>query len=181
MSEHYLIFAAQVNQQSFTTMINYITGLHANGATKLTVAISSMGGHISSGVGICNALKSLSFEVNTHNFGSVDSIANVIFSAGKKRFVNASSTFMFHGAGFESNPQERLEEKNLKEKLDTIKAEHQRMSKILSSSSTLTERQWLNLFRNQNTKNADWAIKCGFATGQQEFLIPTNANVMYLT
>lgn len=181
MSEHYLLFAAQVNQQSFSTMISYLLGLHTNGATKLTVAISSIGGNISSGVGIYNALKSVPFEVNTHNFGSVDSIANVIYSAGKNRLVNASSTFMFHGAGFDSNPQERLEEKNLKEKLDTIQAEHHRMSKILSSSSTLTDRQWLNLFRNQSTKNADWALKCGFATGQQEFIIPTNANIVYLT
>jgi hypothetical protein len=56
--------------------------------------------------------------------GNIDSIGNAIFLAGKTRKACTHSTFMFHGVGFDIH--QRLEEKNLREGLDSILATQRR-------------------------------------------------------
>ncbi len=126
-----------------------------------------------------NTIKSMPFEINTHNISNVDSIANVIFLAGKNRLASQSSTFMFHGVGFNGNNSERLEEKNILEKLDIIKAEHRRIATIISEHSALSFDSCVELFKQQETRDASWAVTNGLATGIAEFLV-TNGNVRYL-
>lgn len=54
MSEHYLMFTAGIDQNSMTTLVQYTTELASIGATKLTVAISSYGGNVVSGITMYN-------------------------------------------------------------------------------------------------------------------------------
>lgn len=131
------------------------------------------------GVTMYNTIKAMPYEINTHNISNVDSIANVIFLAGKNRLANQCSTFMFHGVGFNGNNNERLEEKNILEKLDTIKSEHNRIAKIISDHSGLSFESCMGLFKQQETRHAIWAVENGLATGIDEFRI-TNGNVKYL-
>jgi ATP-dependent Clp protease protease subunit len=119
------------------------------------------------------------FEINTHNISNVDSIANVVFLAGKNRLASTTSTFMFHGVSFGGNNNERLEEKNLLEKLDIITAEHKRIATIISGHSALSFDACTELFLKQETRSAQWAVDNGIATGIGEFQI-TNGNVRYL-
>ena len=56
------------------------------------------------------------FELITHNVGNVDSIGNVVFLAGTRRYAVPHATFMFHGVGFNAPPNQRLEEAFLKRK-----------------------------------------------------------------
>ena len=180
MSEHCLIFAAEVDQRVVNIAISYLTEIAITGGTKLTVAISSPGGNVVAGVTIYNALCSMPFEIDTHNFGNVDSIANVIFLAGKNRYANASATFMFHGVGFNGNANERLEEKNILEKLDVIRAEHKRIAGLIASRSTLQESACLRLFRQQRTRGTSWAKANGLIHDVKEFVVPTGATLKYL-
>jgi ATP-dependent protease ClpP protease subunit len=88
---------------------------------------------------------------NQHNDGNVDSISNVIFLGGKTRYANPTATFMFHGVGFDGSANERLEEKNLLEKLDVVYAENKRISKVISDRSSLGVDECLELFKEQKT------------------------------
>lgn len=180
MSEHCLIFAAEVDQRVVNVIISYLTEVALTGGTKLTLAISSPGGNVVSGVTIYNALCAMPFEIDTHNFGNVDSIANVIFLAGKRRYANASATFMFHGVGFAGNANERLEEKNILEKLDVIRSEHKRIAGLIAGRSTLKEGACLKLFRQQRTRGASWAKTNGLIDDIKEFVVPTGAALKYL-
>ena len=101
------------------------------------------------GVTMYNTIKAMPYEINTHNISNVDFIANVIFLAGKNRLANQCSTFMFHGVGFNGNNNERLEEKNILEKLNTIKSEHNRIAKIISDHSGLSVQSCMGLFKQQ--------------------------------
>jgi len=56
------------------------------GTGRFVILISSMGGNVFSGISAYNFLKGIPAEVWTHNFGSTDSIAVVLFCAGSKRF-----------------------------------------------------------------------------------------------
>jgi hypothetical protein len=63
--------------------------------------LSTQGGSVMHGMNLYNLLRALPIELTIHNVGNVDSIGNVVFFAGSKRFAYAHSTFMFHGVGFD--------------------------------------------------------------------------------
>jgi ATP-dependent Clp protease, protease subunit len=180
MSEHYLVFTAQINQISTNALSAYLVDLQRVGAKKLTIAISSIGGNVINGITMYNHLIAMPFIIDTHNIGNVDSMANAIFLAGAVRRANETSTFMFHGVGFEGNANERLEEKNLLEKLDTIEADNKRISKIISAHTSLNEKQSLGLFKQQKTRDAQWAKDNGFISEIVDFKLPTGGDVKYL-
>jgi ATP-dependent Clp protease protease subunit len=180
MTEHCLIFSAPVNQNSANALVAYLLDLHAAGATSVTIAISSPGGNVINGITVFNAMQAVNYKLTTHNIGNVDSIANIIFLGGQNRFSNENATFMFHSVSFEGNANERLEEKNLLEKLDVIRAEHNRISSIISTRSGLSQRACINLFKRQATLDAQWAVKNGIVNGISEFKIPAHGNVKYL-
>ena len=73
-----------------------------------------------------------------HNVGNVDSVANVLFLAANTRVASPSSTFMFHGVAFDVNGPLRLDERYLREHLDSVAADHNRLGNIISLHSKLT-------------------------------------------
>jgi ATP-dependent protease ClpP protease subunit len=180
MSEHYLMFSAAIDQNSSNNFLAYLVGLQIEGATKLTVGMSTHGGNVVCGITMYNHMLAMPFEIETHNVGNVDSIANAVFLGGKTRYASSTATFMFHGVGFDGNANERLEEKNLLEKLDIVYAENKRISKVMSDRSTLGMDEGLELFKEQKTRDADWAKEKGIIKDIKPFIIPAGANLRHL-
>lgn len=94
---HYIIFTADVQATQISKLRQAITESVNGGAKEIYLAISSNGGIVVEGIAIAALLRSLQINVITHNIGLIDSVANVIFAAGKQRFANKTSSFMFHG------------------------------------------------------------------------------------
>lgn len=178
--EHCLLFTEQVTPKSAGQLIGYLNDLTATGTTKLTIAMSSPGGNVDAGVTAFNLIRAMPFPVEIHNVGSVNSIANVVFLAGATRKSNASGSFMFHGVGFEGSPGERLEEKNLLEKLETVKSGNERLAEIISAHSKLGLEDCVELFQKQTTRNAQWGLEAGLVHEISEFRIPAGADVKNL-
>jgi ATP-dependent protease ClpP protease subunit len=179
MTEHCLMFSAEIDQRVANVMVSYLVELQLSGARKLIIAMSSSGGNVVAGITIYNALAAMPFEIETHNFGNVDSIANVIFLSGNKRYANSSATFMFHGVGFNGNSTERLE-KNILEKLDIIRSENKRISHLIASRSRLKEASSLKLMKQQSTRDAIWAKNNGLVDDIREFTIPSGPTLKYV-
>lgn len=173
MSEFTLLFSAPINNETANALAQVLANLTSNKITKLTLAVNSGGGEVVAGIFAYNVILSTPIEITTHNVGNVDSIANVIFLAGARRLAVPSSTFMFHSVGFDPGT-ERLEEKNLTEKLDTIQAEHKRISEILAARTQLSVDEGKSLFAEQRTKNVDWARSKGLIHDVGEFKMPTD-------
>jgi len=93
MLEIYLNFNLQINGQSVQALFKTIQLQLSKGMEKLCLLISSPGGNVDSGIAICNFLKGLPIEVITHNYGSCDSIAALIFCAGRERYTTTNSRF----------------------------------------------------------------------------------------
>jgi ATP-dependent Clp protease, protease subunit len=122
------------------------------------------------------------YPIVTHNVGNVDSIANAVFVGGGERYACPASTFMFHGVGFAGNANERLEENNLKAKLDTILADHRRISGIFAARTQdrLSIHAGMNLFKEQRTKSAQWALDNGIITDIRDFTMTAGVAVHFL-
>lgn len=132
------------------------------------------------GVNLYTVLKGMPFELTIHNVGNVDSIGNAIFLAGKRRYCTSNATFMFHGVGLSLNGNIRLEEKNLRERLDAILSDQRRIGAIIAQNSTLTEQEIADLFREAQTKDANYAIDKGIVHEIRDVQIPPGSPIVSL-
>ncbi|MCB9899130.1 MAG: ATP-dependent Clp protease proteolytic subunit [Planctomycetes bacterium] len=95
------------------------TDLSNKGVGTIYVLLSTPGGSVTNGIHIYNVLRALPSKVIMHNVAAVNSIGNVIFLAGEERYASPSTTFMYHGVGFDVQGA-RFEERMLRERLDSI-------------------------------------------------------------
>jgi ATP-dependent protease ClpP protease subunit len=164
-----LCLQAKIKAQTANNFVNMLANLANQQIDRVILAINSGGGEVVHGVAMYNAMRAMPYPITTHNVGNVDSIANVVFLGGSERLVCPASTFMFHGVGFSANlmGNMRLEENSLKALLDTVLADHKRISGIFANRTggKTSVQQGMKLFREQRTRNAQWALDRGFATG----------------
>lgn len=92
----YIVFTADVQVQQAAKLRAALTQA-ANAQREIYLIISSGGGNVAEGLGLGAYMRTLPVMVSTHNLGQIDSIAGVIFAAGKKRYANTMASFMFHG------------------------------------------------------------------------------------
>lgn len=181
MSEHHILFAAPIDPPHMNNFAVLLNGLRAQGVTKVTIAMNTPGGGTIPGIAAYNLMRAMPFKIVTHNIGNVDSIGNVLFLAGEERHACPVATFMFHGVGIDSVPNERLEEKNLREKLDLVIADQTRISQLIASRTDLAVEDCMELFREQKTRSAEWAKERGFVTEVCDFTFPAGGNVHIFT
>jgi ATP-dependent protease ClpP protease subunit len=101
----------------------------------------------------------------------------VLFLAGSERYACAHSTFMFHGVGFDLAGSLRLEDKMLRERLDSIASDHKRIGDIIGKHSTLQTGDVVQLFTEARTKDAAWAQSVGLINAVREPQIPQGVPV----
>lgn len=181
MVQYHMVFSAQITPAVASQFVNMLNNLIAQNATGLTIGMTTPGGDVNSGVFMHNAMVSMPYPITTHNIGNVDSIGNVIFLGGGQRYCCPTATFMFHGVGFNGNPNERLEEKNLRQKLDVVLADHNRLSGIfVTRTAKLTLKQGMLLFKEQKTRDGSWAVKSGFVHELRDFSLPAGGQILML-
>ncbi len=132
------------------------------------------------GMNLSNVIRAMPFNLTTHNVGNVDSIGNVIFLAGQKRYASPHSTFMFHGVGFDSQATERFEEKVLRERLDSVQADQRRIGSIIVERTRLQQSAVKKLFLEAQTKDAAYAISCGIVDEIRDVKIPPGSPILSL-
>lgn len=155
----YISFAAEIIQQTTETFLGACTQLVNQGADALYILLSSPGGAVMNGLTIYNVLRGLPCEVITHNVGNVDSIGNMVFLAGDRRYACPHATFMFHGVGVDINQKMRLEEKTLRERLGSIQADQRRIGSVIVDRTDISEAEVNNLFLEAVTRDPDYALE----------------------
>jgi ATP-dependent Clp protease protease subunit len=177
MTVHYVSFSAEINPSTTEGLIAAMSALCNQGATEINILLSTPGGSVMHGITIYNTLRALPVKIITHNMGNVDSIGNVLFLAGSERYACAHSTFMFHGVGFDLAGSLRLEDKMLRERLDSIASDHKRIGDIIGKHSTLQTGDVVQLFTEARTKDAAWAQSVGLINAVREPQIPQGVPV----
>jgi len=109
-----------INPQSAQALLTVCADLVNQQVKSVYLLLSTNGGQVMEGVALYTALRAFPFTLTIHNIGNVDSVGNIVF----------------HGIGFDFTGPFRLEEKLLLERLDSIRADHKRLSGI-SSPRTL--------------------------------------------
>lgn len=80
----YVSFVADINPITTEVLLHNVFTLMGQGYNHLYFLFSTVGGNVDNGITLYNILRGLPIEITMHNSGSVNSIGNVIFLAGKK-------------------------------------------------------------------------------------------------
>ena len=175
-SAEYVWFARSINDQTMNELIASLFDI-ATRSDEIHLLINSNGGNVHAGIHCYTMMNALSATLITYNVGHVDSIANVIFLAGEKRYCAPTSVFMFHSVGFDYNGPTRLEGRQLREHLDSVVADHKRIGDIISSRSLLKQPAASELFDIQRVYDASWAKENGVVHDISELQIRQGANM----
>lgn len=92
-----------------------------------------------------------------HNIGTVDSIANVIFMGGQKRYAAPNASFLYHGIVMNFNPG-GIGRTLLKENLSRLDGMETRMADTISKHSKLTTSELKGLFQQGEGKDVNFAL-----------------------
>ncbi len=177
----YVSFSAEVNAQTTEALLAMFADLHNKGVEAAHLLLSTPGGSVMHGINVYHVLRGLPIRITTHNVGSVNSIGNVVFLAGDERYAVPSATFMFHGVGFDAQQGMRLEEKFLRERLDGIQADQNKIASIIHDRANFPDDERVaDLFLQAATKDATYARKRGIVHEVRDLEVPSGATVLQL-
>jgi ATP-dependent protease ClpP protease subunit len=176
----YVSFSAEIIPHTAESLIATMSNLANQQVPEVQLLISTPGGAVMNGMNVYNVLRAMPFKLVTHNVGNVDSIGNAIFLAGEERFACPHSTFMFHGVATPTGGVPQLEEKTLRERLDSVQADQKRIAAIIEERSTLTADQVEPLFLEAQTKDATYAVGAGIVHEIKDVQVPTGGPVISL-
>lgn len=175
----YLSFSAEISPVTSDQLLRHCAELANKNVAEVHLLLSSRGGSVIHGIHAYNMLRAMPFKLVTHNVGRVNSIGNVVFLAGEERYAVPHSAFMFHGVGFDVK-QTRFEEKNLREKLDGLLSDQQKIGAIFAERTSLGEAQVKELFLEAVTRDPEYALAHGFIHDIREARIPPGAPVQQI-
>lgn len=176
----YVSFSAEIVPQTSEALLGVCGKLAIQRVPEVVLLLSTFGGSVMHGLTLYNVLRGMPFSLTTHNVGAVNSIGNVVFLAGDKRYACPSATFMFHGVGFDIHQPTRLEEKNLRERLDGLQADQKKIGSVIADRTSLTQEEIERLFLEASTKDTDYAKSKGLIDEVRDVSIPAGAPVHQL-
>lgn len=176
----YISFSAQIDATTTETLLGVLSECANKKVKEVYLLLSTPGGSVMHGLTLYNMLKGMPFELTTHNAGNVDSIGNMIFLAGKKRYSCSGATFMFHGVGVTLNQNTRLEEKDLRGYSDNISNNNKRIGTVIAERSKLTGNNIDSLFAQATTMTAQDAFVAGIVHEIREINILPNCPIVTL-
>jgi len=176
----YVSFSADINPNTTESLIGVMADCANKGVQEVYLMLSTPGGSVMHGLNLYNVLKGMPFKLITHNVGHVNSVGNVIFLAGSTRYASPHSTFMFHGVGFTASAGQRLEEKELRGRLDSVLSDQKQIGSIIAEHTNLGEEDIADLFREAQTKDAANAVSCGIVHEIKDVQIPAGSPVLSL-
>lgn len=177
----YISFSSEVSPQTTEALLAICADQVNKGVSTVNLLLSTPGGSVLHGMNIYNVLRGMPFNLITHNVGSVNSIGNVVFLAGEKRYVVPNGTFMFHGVGFDIKQPMRLEEKLLRERLDSIDSDQRKIAAIINDRASFPDKEEVaSLFLQAATKDPEYARSHGLVHEIREVSIPRGTPVIQL-
>jgi ATP-dependent Clp protease protease subunit len=154
-------FFAPVRGDTVNALMKVVDGKLKQGVTEFILLISSPGGSVFHGLSAYNYLKGLPAVFTTHNFGSVDSIGVILYCGGGKRLSVPQARFLLHGVGTNFSKGERLEEKQLEERLKSLRIDTENIAKVIAANTGKTVEEVTDAMLERTTLNPDEAQAWG--------------------
>jgi ATP-dependent protease ClpP protease subunit len=176
----FISFSAEIVPKTTEALLATVAQLVNQGHKEIHLLLSTPGGSVMHGITIYNVLRGLPVKLVTHNVGNVDSIGTVVYLAGQERYACAQSTFMLHGVAFQAPGPIQLFERNLSERLASVKADQARIMAVYSERAGITSEAAEQYFLGETTISASDAKVRGIVHDLREVQIPAGSPVLQL-
>lgn len=177
MNEAYIRFMAPVAPNTADQLFRIVDQKISQKYEKIHLMLSSPGGSVFHGLSIYNFLCGAPIEVNTYNFGSVDSIGVIIYCAGKHRSCVPHARFLIHGVRFNINGAASFDEKQLEEHLKSIKIDQLNIARVIADTSGKSTHKVEEDMNNRTTLNPQEAKDYGLVHEVKSQLFPLDADL----
>ncbi len=174
----YIKFFAAVDGHTTNTLMNIIDQKAAAGYKKIVLLISTPGGSVFHGLSIHNYLTGIPLEIETHNFGSVDSIGVVIFSAGTKRYSAPDARFLLHPVSVSLTVNTSIEAEKLEEITKGLKIDTENIAAAIAKASNKTKEEIIKVISARTTINPEQARVFGLVHEIKSDLFPAGSEVI---
>lgn len=91
----------------------------------------------------------------------VDSVAAVLYCAGTKRLSVPQARFLIHGVTAGFGKEEKLEEKQLEERLKSLKMDEENIAKVIAANTGKSTDDVINAMHDRTALNAEAAKEWG--------------------
>jgi ATP-dependent Clp protease protease subunit len=176
-SEAYIRLFAPIVPETADKLFRILDQKIGNGVKRIHLLISSPGGSVFHGLSIYNYLKGAPIEVNTYNFGSVDSIGVIIFCAGSKRYSVPHARFLIHGVRFNINGNVAFDEKELEEHFKSLKIDQRNIAKVIADTCGKEITEIEKKMNDRTTLNPEEAKEYGLVHEIKSLLFPQGADL----
>jgi len=175
----YVVFSAEIDVNTIEQLLNTMANCANQNYAEVHLLMSTPGGSVMHGINAYNVLRGMPFKLVTHNVGNIDSIGNAIYLAGEDRYACEHSTFMFHGVAF-SGDGTTFNAQLTKEKLDSLRADENRIGGIITDRTKLSSKQVKSFHKAGRTMTAEEAHAVGIVHDVKEVTIPPESAVATL-
>jgi ATP-dependent protease ClpP protease subunit len=176
----YIAFNGEVNAATVERLLATLARVTGEGSSAICILLSTSGGSITKALTVYNTLMALPVELTTYNVGSVNSIGNLIFLAGHKRYACPGSTFMFHGIGVDLKSPVRLVEAELIEKIEAVRFHQALVARIISERTSMPLAAARRMFSREKFLAPDEARRLGIIHKIQHPKMPRGAKYTQL-
>jgi ATP-dependent protease ClpP protease subunit len=178
----YLVFHEAINVQTVNRTIDFTNKIIVQYApSKICFLFSSGGGFVDSGVTLYNYLRGLPQTIIMHNIGSIDSIANAVFLAGKERYATPASAFLLHGISWTFQQNSALTYTQMQETVSRFDAAEQLSAQIIGERTSMTAEEVRALFRQGESKSPQFAKEKGLIHDIREVSIQPGSPLHAIT
>ncbi len=174
----YVKFFAPVDGNSTNALMNVVDQKVQQGVSRLTLLISTPGGSVFHGLSVYNYLAGLPIEIETHNFGSVDSIGAVIYVAGRRRYSVPDARFLMHPVAVSFAANTALGEDELAERLASVRIDTDNIVRVIAAATGKSRDELHRAMLGRSTFSADEARAFGLVHEIRRELFPAGADVV---
>lgn len=174
----YIKFFAGVNAASANQLMNLVDQEFNRGIRKFKLLISTSGGFVFHGLSLYNFLAGLPAEVETHNFGSVDSIGVPIYCAGRRRLCVPDARFLLHPVAWSTGGAVSWEIEKFQENMNSLKVDSRNIATSVSRATGKSEEEVIKTIADRTTLGPTEAKAFGLVHEIKTELFPTTAKLL---
>lgn len=174
-------FYAQVTDASVAKMMDTIDREISDGTRRVIILISSPGGSVSAGLTAYNYLKGVPAEIITHNIGSVNSIATVIYCASSRRYTVPQARFLIHSVSANFPANSTLDEGELDERLKMVRQDVEAIASVIAGTIKKSAEEIQRLMINRTVLTVEEAKKWGLVHEVREELYEPGSRVIAIS
>jgi ATP-dependent Clp protease protease subunit len=177
----YINFCDQFIQPKTQALMNACAEIINQRQPKtLYLCLSGSSGMVADAITVYSFLRGLPVRLITHNIGSLDVIATIVFLAGEERYASPATQFLLNGVHGQILGPSSVAISQFQEIIKELEEDQNRIINLMRSRTQLTESELKELFKQRASKSPEFAKSKGIINEIRDLAISAGAPIASL-